>query len=90
MKPMSNEYEEYENYIASVIENMTPLERATHASNVTAYLMASYGQLAEYVQQILEFEELAHTCTAEEEKLLMSAELGLRELLKELPLYGEA
>ena len=89
MKPM-NDYKTDDELISAVLNEMTPLERATHNAMTAAYMIGSYAVIAELVQQIKEVEELRDTMDLEERALLPLAESALYELICELPTYGDA
>ena len=89
MKTM-DDFKTDEELLAEVLEEMTPLERAIHDSMVSSYMVAHYGLLQEVVQQIKEVEMLKSTSDLEERALLPLAEAGLVQLIKTLPIYGEA
>ena len=88
MKTM-NDFKTNEELLAEVLEEMTPLERATHKAMVSTYMLSHYGILQEVVEQIKEVELLKESSDLEERALLPLAEAGLVQLIRSLPTYGE-
>jgi|TARA_R110000824_G_scaffold156092_1_gene328950 hypothetical protein len=79
-----------EEELAKVLEDMTPLELATHNSMVSAFMISQYGLVEEVMQAIKEVEILKNTADLEERALLPFAEAELVQLIKSLPTFAEA